>query len=100
MPSRASARASGAARPPPALSALPALTIAELLTGWLSSARGVRPTQAFSDCDDYVRHVTATCRARSHADALCERLGACVADWVDRESHNDARPSNRLTPTG
>lgn len=96
MQKNATASRSGAPRNDPP----DPLTFSELLTGWLSSARELHEPDTLGDCGEYSRHLEAVYRARMDADALCERLGARLADWIDGEVQNQARPQNRLTPPG
>ena len=83
----------GGAPPPP-------LTIDELLTGWVSSARGVHEPDTLDDCADYARYLDDVNRARHDAETLCERLRERLAAWIDGERQNVRRPLNRLTPSG
>lgn len=92
---RLQGRHGSAGRTPP-----PRLTVAELLTGWLASARDLRAPETLDDCADYSRHLEASQRIAADAAALCELLRRRVSTLVDVEAHDTRRPLNRLTPPG
>lgn len=83
-----------------ARSQAPDLTVDELLTGWLASARDLRSPETLDDCADYSRHLERSQRISTDAAALCERLRSRVSTLVDVESHDIGRLLNRLTPPG
>jgi hypothetical protein len=76
------------------------LSIDELLTGWLSSVRGVHEPDTLADCGDYARYLDDLGRARRDAEQLCGRLRERLAHWIDVETQQAPGPRARLTPSG
>jgi hypothetical protein len=62
-----------------------ATTVDDLLTAWVSTARGLRGPDTLDDCADYSRYLDEVNRAIREADALCRCLRERLARWATEE---------------
>jgi hypothetical protein len=85
---RAAARRTPEAPPVDAPADRHADTVEDLLTAWISGARGVHEPDTLDDCADYARYLDEVSRARRQADAMCRCLRARVAKWIEDESNS------------
>jgi hypothetical protein len=88
LPSTGRRRAAGARKSPAAVDTTrqPASTVHDLLTDWISTARGVQEPDTLDDCADYSRYLDEVNRAKREVDALCRSLRERLAQWVEDET--------------